>query len=207
MLAVRFDFTLAETSVASTQTLPAASEPTSTMGFGAFAEPLVVVTLLFGGAWFNRTTAADHVSSKLADYTPLENARKRSDDYSSPRRSDSESDSLPSDDWTSTSGTLSPLEQSRWRNRRVRAFGYERMVSTPNTAVFKDRLLSRVLQKFPFLAEAWYWALIYWVSLTESRVRLSCDSPLDSVTASLDPRNRCLTLFFRCTNWAGHSRP
>lgn len=135
------------------------------MGFGAFAEPLVVVTLLFGGAYFNRTTAADDVTSKLADYTPLENARKRSDDYSSPRRSESESsDDPPSVDWSSSSGTLSPLEQSRWRNRRVKAFRYERMVSTPNTVIFKDRLLSRVLQKLPFLVEAWYWALIYWVS-------------------------------------------
>lgn len=131
------------------------------MGIGALAEPLVVVTLLFGGAWFNRTTAADNVaSSKLASYAQLENTRKRSDDYASRRRSDSDS-SEKSVDWSS--GTLSPLEQSRWRNRRVRFFGYERMVSSPNTTVFKDRLLSRVLQKFPFLAEAWYWALIYWV--------------------------------------------
>ncbi|KAG7293973.1 hypothetical protein NEMBOFW57_004034 [Staphylotrichum longicolle] len=27
----------------------------------------------------------------------------------------------------------------------------------------KNRLLSRVLQKLPFLVEVWYWALIYWV--------------------------------------------
>lgn len=136
------------------------------MGFGAFAEPLVVVTLLFGGAWFNRTTAADSVASKLANYTPLENSRKRSDDDSSPRRSGSESSDRPlSVDWGSSSETLSPLEQSRWRSRKVKAFGYGRLVSTPNTAVFKDRLLSRLLQKLPFLVEAWYWALIYWVSL------------------------------------------
>ena len=25
------------------------------------------------------------------------------------------------------------------------------------------RLLSRLLRRFPFLVEAWYWALIYWV--------------------------------------------
>ena len=139
------------------------------MGFGAFAEPLVVVTLLFGGAWLNRTTAADSVAAKLASYTPLENTRKRSDDIS-----DSESsDRPPSFDWASGSGTLSPLEQPRWRSRRVEAFGYGRLVSTPNTAVFKDRLLSRLLQKLPFLVEAWYWALIYWVSLLALASRLA----------------------------------
>jgi hypothetical protein len=37
-------------------------------------------------------------------------------------------------------------------------------VMSPNTRRFKDYFLSRLLQKFPFLVEAWYWALIYWVS-------------------------------------------
>jgi hypothetical protein len=27
--------------------------------------------------------------------------------------------------------------------------------------------LSRLLQKFPFLVEAWYWALIYWVCISD----------------------------------------
>ncbi|KEZ45332.1 Integral membrane protein [Scedosporium apiospermum] len=133
------------------------------MGIGAFAEPLVVITLLFGGAWFNRTLGRDNVVSNLVSYSPLGHARKRSDDYGR-RNSDSElSDRDASVDWASNSGTLSPLEQSRWRNRKIRLFRYQRTVSTPNTTVFKDRLLSRLLQKFPFLVEAWYWALIYWV--------------------------------------------
>lgn len=175
------------------------------MGFGAFAEPLVVVTLLFGGAWFNRTTAADNLSAKLANYSPLENARKRSDDYSSPRRSDSESsDTPPSVDWNSSSGTLSPLEQSRWRNRRVKAFGYGRLVSSPNTAVFKDKLLSRLLQKFPFLVEAWYWALIYWVCSLAIPWHPVSQYPAICDATSSGPRNSCLTLIFlvsfRCTN-------
>lgn len=177
------------------------------MGIGALAEPLVVVTLLFGGAWFNRTTAADNVaSSKLASYAQLENTRKRSDDYASRRRSDSDS-SEKSVDWSS--GTLSPLEQSRWRNRRVRFFGYERMVSSPNTTVFKDRLLSRVLQKLPFLAEAWYWALIYWVSsAVPGSPPVSRDGARDGPSRGMASRDKCLTLRLpRCTNSAGHSPP
>lgn len=133
------------------------------MGIGAVAEPLVVIVLLFGGAWFNRTLGQQSVASKLAAYSPLDNPRKRSDDYSR-RNSDSElSDRGTSVDWASSTGTLSPLEQSRWRNRKVALFNYKRTVTTPNTTVFKDKLLSRLLQKFPFLVEAWYWALIYWV--------------------------------------------
>ena len=169
------------------------------MGIGAFAEPLVVVTLLFGGAWLNRTTASDTVASKLASYVPLEDGRKRSDDYSSSRLSDSESsDHPPSFDWESSSGTLSPVELSRWRNRKVEAFGRGRLVSSPNTAVFKDRLLSRLLRKFPFLVEAWYWALLYWVSLPGLWPVVS-QHPCDSVPAST-PETSCLTLFPRCTN-------
>lgn len=137
------------------------------MGIGAVAEPLVVIVLLFGGAWFNRTLGQESVASKLAAYSPLETTRKRSDDLSDSELSDRDL----SVDWASSSGTLSPLEQSRWRNRKLRLFRYNRIVSTPNTTVFKDRLLSRLLQKFPFLVEAWYWALIYWVSTCPAHFR------------------------------------
>ena len=142
----------------------AGADKADTMGVGAFAEPLVVVTLLFGGAYFNRRTGED--SATLGAYSPLENGRKRSDDYDSNRRKDSADEG--SFGWTgSSSGLASPAgEQARWRNRRVKVFRYNRMVQTPNTTVFRDRLLSRLLQKFPFLVEAWYWALIYWVCLS-----------------------------------------
>ncbi|SPO02921.1 related to integral membrane protein [Cephalotrichum gorgonifer] len=142
------------------------------MGVGAVAEPLAVVTLLFGGAWFNRTTAADS-NAKVASYTQLENTRKRFDDYAHRRSGSESSDTPPSVDWASTSGTLSPQEENdRWRNRRIKAFKYDRMVQTPNTIIFKDRLLSRLLRKFPFLVEAWYWALIYWVVNAGSKIQV-----------------------------------
>lgn len=53
----------------------------------------------------------------------------------------------------------------RRRERTLRLFGWERTITTPNTEVFRDRAISRLLRRFPFLVEAWYWALIYWVGL------------------------------------------
>ena len=47
-------------------------------------------------------------------------------------------------------------------------------VMSPNTKRFQDYFLSRLLKKFPFLVEAWYWALIYWVSKLASLVLFIC---------------------------------
>ncbi|RMZ85087.1 hypothetical protein DV738_g103, partial [Chaetothyriales sp. CBS 135597] len=63
----------------------------------------------------------------------------------------------------SLSPSLLPSQDCRWRDRELRFFGYSASVRTPNTAVFRHRFLSRILFKLPFLVEAWYWALIYWV--------------------------------------------
>ncbi|KAF6793746.1 integral membrane protein [Colletotrichum sojae] len=137
------------------------------MGIGAVAEPLVVITLLFGGTWFNRNTGSANAYDNLgwkgsADFDDGEH--KRSDDRRSSGNStpDSEDSLLSLGAWSSSS-TLAPHEEPPRRMRRIKFFGYQRLVSSPNTRVFKDRLLSRVLRKFPFLVEAWYWALIYWV--------------------------------------------
>ncbi|KAK1837701.1 integral membrane protein [Colletotrichum chrysophilum] len=135
------------------------------MGIGAVAEPLVVITLLFGGTWFNRKTGHNNAydnpgwrGSGLED-----GEHKRTDERrfgsSTP---DSEESLLSVGAWSSSS-TLASQEEPPGRLRWAKFFGYQRLVSTPNTRVFKDRLLSRVLRKFPFLVEAWYWALIYWV--------------------------------------------
>jgi hypothetical protein len=128
------------------------------MAIGAFLEPLVVVSLLFGGAFFNRNRDYDFWEGRLG--WEADRSHKKSDDVKTRR-------SASADSWsTSSTPTLAPFEQPTLRRRKLQLFGYRRVVATPNTLVFKDRLLSRVLQKFPFLAEAWYWALIYWVSTT-----------------------------------------
>lgn len=131
-----------------------------TMGVGAILEPLVVVVLLFGGTWINRRTKAFSLRTQ---------ARRRSSGYT---RSDSP-DSVESGYTTPTpkDGLLSPrtssplptLVDERWRTRQLGVWGLSCRVTSPNTVVFQDRLLSRLLQKLPFLAECWYWALVYWV--------------------------------------------
>ncbi|KAL7937214.1 PAP2 superfamily domain-containing protein [Trichoderma chlorosporum] len=132
------------------------------MAVGAFLEPFVVVSLLFGGAWFNRNK--DYDFWKGTQGWAGSTSHKRRDDFGVKRTS---TDSGSTRSSGSSSPILSSDDESLWsltsRRRNIRFFGYKKTVTTPNTLVFKDRFLSRVLQKFPFLVEAWYWALIYWV--------------------------------------------
>lgn len=135
------------------------------MGVGAFLEPLAVVVLLFGGAWVNREP------NVLRPYT-----LRSSSPCSS--RGTGEEDGLPaassepdilskSPKSTSTSRALSPsltvAHEERWRKRKIGFWRWHAEVETPNTAVFRNRMLSRLVHRFPFLVECWYWALIYWV--------------------------------------------
>lgn len=109
------------------------------MGLGAFIEPAVVVGLLFGGAYFNR--------DRSASISRVSRTYEKSYRAGSP---DSEAAFLDNDDVPAA------------RLRTLRLFGWSRDIYTPNSAIHQHRLLSRVLRKFPFLAECWYWALIYW---------------------------------------------
>ncbi|KAH6642072.1 integral membrane protein [Boeremia exigua] len=119
------------------------------MGIGAVAEPLVVVTLLFGGTWVNRNK----------EYKLFGRGR---DHASSPRSSSPDSESGRSSH--STDSLLAGVDEvPKWRTRELKIFGYRTEVTSPNSRRFKDYFLSRLLRKFPFLVEAWYWALIYWV--------------------------------------------
>jgi hypothetical protein len=120
------------------------------MGAGAFIEPLVVVTLLFGGTWVNRN----------AEYRLF---GRRRGNQSSPRSAS------PSSGRSSPSSSASLLanvdDEPRWRKREIMVLGVRKHVMSPNTRRFQGYFLSRLLKKFPFLVEAWYWALIYWVSI------------------------------------------
>ncbi|KIW16848.1 hypothetical protein PV08_04038 [Exophiala spinifera] len=128
------------------------------MGAGAFLEPLVVVGLLFGGAWINRATDSTVSARDQFWNESLPEARGIETDEAL----DIE-DARISRSKRSLSPSLLPSQENRWREREVRVMGYHTVLQTPNTAVFRNRLLSRLLHKFPFLVEAWYWALIYWV--------------------------------------------
>ncbi|KAH7165809.1 PAP2 superfamily-domain-containing protein [Dactylonectria macrodidyma] len=128
------------------------------MGVGSFLEPLVVVTLLFGGSYFNRNKDYS-ISSGRAGWTG-DKTRKKSDDLGRKLSSDSLMSGWSNN---SSSATLAANEQPTLRRRKLQLFGYKRIITSPNTLVFKDRTASRILQKFPFLVEAWYWFQIYWV--------------------------------------------
>lgn len=135
------------------------------MAIGVILEPLVVILLLIGGTWINRTRVPSP-------------CRWQKDFYQSPRSSSS--DLLESgrlSDPTDQDGLLPPRSWSpsllcqaedRWHKRQLRIFSLRLEVTSPTTAVFQDRLLSRLLQKFPFLVECWYWALVYWVGFFNS---------------------------------------
>ncbi|KAF5123370.1 hypothetical protein E5D57_011283 [Metarhizium anisopliae] len=127
------------------------------MAVGAFVEPLVVVALLFGGAWFNRNKEYDFREGRAA-WESIDGTCKRSDEFCQPSSSQ---ESLLSADDKHPSPSINDVPTLR--RRKIQLFGYNKTVASPNTLVFKHRFLSRVLQKFPFLVEAWYWALIYWV--------------------------------------------
>ncbi|PYH94814.1 integral membrane protein [Aspergillus ellipticus CBS 707.79] len=130
------------------------------MGAGAILEPLAVVVLLFGGTWINRTAGS----------FPARRARRKSSLTSRGSSPDAIESGLSTPTVKdgllprrlSSSSSLSQDGQSRWRKRQIGIFSSAFEVTTPDTAVFRDRLLSRLLRKFPFLVECWYWALVYW---------------------------------------------
>ncbi|KAH6854700.1 PAP2 superfamily-domain-containing protein [Chaetomium sp. MPI-CAGE-AT-0009] len=149
------------------------------MALGAVLEPLIVASLLAFGTIVNRNRsravlARSPLSSSRPEpwqhlkYTPdpddedVETGKSKEDEGillpSSLSRSNSSSSSTLAE-YLSTDNKTVP----RWRKRRLCFMGWEKEVTTPNTEIFRDRFLSRVLQRFPFLAEVWYWALIYWV--------------------------------------------
>lgn len=125
------------------------------MGVGAFIEPFVVLSLLSLGTWLNRTSSPTPLTKR-----PYHSG-KRED---SPNRlvSGASSPSGEADDLLGETASTEHV-QSSWRRRAV-CFGSKK-VWTPDTKVFEDRFLSRLLFMFPFLVEVWYWALVYWVCL------------------------------------------
>ncbi|CAI7657069.1 uncharacterized protein N7487_009662 [Penicillium crustosum] len=127
------------------------------MGAGAVIEPLVVIVLLFGGTWINRSVG----SSSTRRYS-----RRNSNDLQRATSSDSlesgYSDQSTKDGLLGSRSRSPPVPEDRWHKRQIRLLGLNFEVSSPNTIVFQDRLLSRLLRKFPFLVECWYWALVYW---------------------------------------------
>lgn len=156
------------------------------MAIGAILEPGIVVGLLAGGTLVNRNTTytSSTASSRRASWHPLDQTDPEAqpsssllnDESEGGRKAKVEEDEYASDSrrpWSpSRSSSSSTVVENQAaekglpygkRFRTLKFMGWERDVVTPNTEIHRDRLLSRVLRKFPFLVEVWYWALIYWV--------------------------------------------
>lgn len=69
------------------------------------------------------------------------------------------SDNLLGADPYDDSDSQEPLSTSKHLPKRRRCCGMA--VYTPNTSRFSDHLHSRILQKFPFLVEMFYWIITY----------------------------------------------
>ncbi|KAK1830183.1 PAP2 superfamily-domain-containing protein [Podospora conica] len=138
------------------------------MAVGAFLEPAIIVSLLTGGTLVNRDKSRAHFTSSSRRPAPWQDLEYATGGDSPVGEAEEGKElvsrsSSTSTIWHDTSDGNTALPSSRWRERKLKFFGWEHTVTTPNTEVHKDRFLSRVLRRYPFLVEVWYWALIYWV--------------------------------------------
>lgn len=136
------------------------------MGVGAVLEPLTVIVLLFGGTWINRRKENSKKSSRLgarAQYFLSSDSTFDSD-------ADEEighryaMDKYAYEESRPSSPSLLHHNEQPWRSRTIAIGPYKLEIYSPNTATFRNRILSRLLYRLPFLVECWYWALVYWVS-------------------------------------------
>src|SRR4051794_24572554 len=106
------------------------------MGAGLVLEPLVVVILLFGGAWINRATESSlarvHPHRRSAEYPRAASPGAIESGYAS---------STPKVELTNPQYRSRPPETSeiRWRKRQIGIFGLSALVVTPDTTVFRGR--------------------------------------------------------------------
>ena len=135
------------------------------MAIGAILEPTVVISLLSIGTWINRQRKYSkyiYHGCYVKDEWPVIDSRDMSPASLEPGSIDVDLEdcSIPGQ---SLSLSLLHSQEEGWRTRDLRIFSWKSKINSPNTAVFRNRSLSRLLLRFPFLVEVWYWALIYWV--------------------------------------------
>ncbi|EED16098.1 integral membrane protein [Talaromyces stipitatus ATCC 10500] len=131
------------------------------MGVGAVLEPLTVIVLLFGGTWINRRKENSYHSSRSASQYRLSSGSSSDSDVDEETGLQSTTDK----DAYAESRPLSPSllhHEAKWRTRTIALGPYKFKAHSPNTAIFRNRTLSRLLCRLPFLVECWYWALVYW---------------------------------------------
>ncbi|KAF2684575.1 hypothetical protein K458DRAFT_302887 [Lentithecium fluviatile CBS 122367] len=113
-----------------------------------WVEPIMVASILFGAMYLTRRKNYRIFGASLAShdgYLDRQHSHGSSDHLLS-YNSDTESD----DDFVST--TKNPLKLRKWCCC---------VLLMPNTSRFRNNLHSRVLQRFPFLMEMFYWTINY----------------------------------------------
>ncbi|KAK8207363.1 PAP2 superfamily-domain-containing protein [Phyllosticta capitalensis] len=115
-----------------------------------WAEPLMVASILFGAMYMTRRR----------DYSIFRKSRNRKTILDDEPGSDVSSDSLLHYDSENEDDAQDPIAASKHLpKQRKCCFGF--VVQTPNTSRFKNNIHSRILQKFPFLIEMFYWIINY----------------------------------------------
>lgn len=124
-------------------------------------EPALIACLLLGGTAANRRRKCGQ--SRLSLGSPRDD--KAVSDFEDGTSSEDEDsvyayDAVPSSSDFSTAGLR---DRQSWRTRNIGLFGWKRSIATPDTRQYRGCFMSRMLNRYPFLVEAWYWFLIYWV--------------------------------------------
>ena len=135
-------------------------------------EPLLIIILLTGGTLINRRRKShqDHLwrrsinsvrcHHRALSASDLENGTSGSQWDPMSKKHDRQQASLSFRASRSSPGN----ESYGWRMRKVGVLGWSTNVIVPDTRRYRRSFMSRILYRFPFLVEAWYWFLIYWVS-------------------------------------------
>ena len=155
-----------------------------------FFEPALIVCLLIGGTVANRRRRCSQSRVRLESPKDDQSISDLEDALSS-----EDEDSAYANDAAAPSfgfSTTSLRYRQSWRTRYIGIFGCKRSIATPDTRQYRGYFLSRMLYRYPFLIEAWYWFLIYWVRILprpsySSIKRLFRDNKISELT-NLDIR-------------------
>lgn len=114
-----------------------------------WGEPLIVLSILGGAMFLTRRRNFQIFGKRKEGYH---------NSYLDSNSSDSTEDLLEYDS-DNDDDSQDPLSASKHLSKRRRCCGL--VISTPNSSRFSGHIHSRILQKFPFLVEMFYWVVTY----------------------------------------------
>ncbi|KAF7556831.1 hypothetical protein G7Z17_g1184 [Cylindrodendrum hubeiense] len=118
-----------------------------------WVEPVLIVTILFSSVWITRRKNYSILQQRSsARYQPVHD---ESSLYSMPLLDDSDIESPR----RSNELDLNPFREAN--PPKARSLCGLMRIQTPNSSRFTTNVHSRILQKFPFLIEMWYWGISF----------------------------------------------